>query len=43
VTSDVKAEFLERRMLAIKFAAGNVGDKEMFIPLNQDPSGIVHR
>lgn len=31
---------LERRVLAIKFSAGNVTDKEMFIPLNQDLMGL---
>lgn len=35
ITSD-----LNRRILAIKFSAGNVPDKEMFIPLNQDLMGL---
>lgn len=31
---------LGRRMLAVKFSAGNVADKEMFIPLNRDLVGF---
>lgn len=31
---------LNRRILAIKFSAGNVADKEMFIPLNKDLLGL---
>lgn len=35
ITSDLK-----RRILAIKFSAGNIADKEMFMPLNKDLLGL---
>jgi len=35
ITTDLK-----RQMLTVKFSAGNVPDKEMFIPLNKDLLGL---